>query len=42
VLSTLILRLAAARASTAELELEALENEVLFAESAPGVVIDER
>lgn len=42
VLSTLTLRLAASRASATELELEALENEVLFAENAPGVVIDER
>ncbi|MBU3702390.1 MAG: Na+/H+ antiporter NhaA [Acidimicrobiia bacterium] len=42
VLSTLMLRLAAARASDAEMELEAMENEVLFAETAPGVVIDER
>ena len=42
VLSTIVLRLAAARASTSELELEALENEVLFAEVAPGAVIDER
>ena len=42
VLSTLTLRLAASRASASELQLEALENEELFAESAPGVVIDER